>query len=225
MYPRSRGFFYAINYNNKLNNSLTNIEPKFLLALAAAAGVKRKTSLLNNIIQESKRKKISYRKLYEVLLQNYLFAGYPNSMLFLKILRKNFSLGVLNKNDDMNLYHFKKIGEKNCKKVYGDKYYRLIKNVKEFSPDLAKWIVLEGYGKVLGRKALSLKQRELCIISALCALKYEDQLFSQINGAIRNGVSYTDVKKNILNLKQVGMKTEMNFGLKIYQKYLSKKGM
>lgn len=49
---------------------------------------------------------------------------------------------------------------------------------------MAEWLIIEGYGKVLGRKGLSLKERELCIVSILSAMKFEEQLYSHIIGAI-----------------------------------------
>ena len=62
-------------------------------------------------------------------------------------------------------------GIKNCKKIYGDKFDKLISNIKNFSPEMAEWLIVEGYGKVLGRKGLTLKEREVCIVSILSALK------------------------------------------------------
>ena len=79
----------------------------------------------------------------------------------------------------------KKVGVVNCKKIYGNKFDKLISNVKEFSPELSKWLVTEGYGKVMGRKGLSLKEREMCNVAVLCSLKYDSQLYSHINGAMR----------------------------------------
>ncbi len=200
------------------------IQKKYLLSLICAAAVLRKDSILKTLIIDAKKRKISNKKLYEALLQNYLFAGYPSAIISLKILSKNFSLKSNNSSDDMNLYHFKERGEKNCIKIYGNKYSKLISNVKSFSPELSKWLVLEGYGKVLGRKGLSLKERELCIVSVLTALKFEDQLYSHINGAIRVGASFTDVEKVIDNIKLLGNTKLVKLGKKVLEKFRKNKG-
>jgi 4-carboxymuconolactone decarboxylase len=124
----------------------------------------------------------------------------------------------------MNLNHFKKVGVKTCRKIYGNKFEKLISNVGSFSPDLSRWLVFEGYGKVLGRKGLSLIERELCIISVLSVLKFADQLYSHINGAIRVGLNYSDVKSVISNLGIINNQAGKKFGLRVFEKYKKEKG-
>ena len=72
---------------------------------------------------------------------------------------------------------------------------------------MAEWLIVEGYGKVLGRKGLTLKEREVCIVSILSALKYKDQLFSHINGAFRVKVGYHFLQKIISNLQFLSSKS------------------
>jgi alkylhydroperoxidase/carboxymuconolactone decarboxylase family protein YurZ len=125
----------------------------------------------------------------------------------------------------MNLYHFKRKGEINCKKVYGKKYEKLVKNIKAFSPDLAEWLVLEGYGKVLSRKGLSFKERELCIVAVLASLKFEDQLYSHINGAFRARIPVAQIRRVIEDLDILGSKNLSSFGLKVLERFNKEKGM
>jgi 4-carboxymuconolactone decarboxylase len=190
-----------------------------LLPLIAATSALRKMKILKNFITEAISKKIPFIKIYETLLQNYLFVGYPSALLSLKILNELFPDKKLPKTADMNLYHFKKIGEANCKKVYGNKYEKLISNVKKFSPDLAEWLVLEGYGKVLGRKGLTLKERELCIVSVLTTLKFQDQLYSHINGAFRAKASFQEIRGVIENLNLLGNKNLSNLGMRVLKRF------
>ncbi|MCW8802978.1 MAG: carboxymuconolactone decarboxylase family protein [Ignavibacteriaceae bacterium] len=158
-------------------------------------------------------------------MQNYLFTGYPSALLSLKILKEVYPNKKLIEAADMNLYHFRKRGEANCKKVYGHKFEKLIRNVKNFSPDMAEWLVLEGYGKVLGRKGLTFKERELCIVSILAALKFEDQLYSHINGAFRAKASITEIRSVIKSLSLAGNKNLSAYGLKVLDRYEKEKGM
>jgi len=196
-----------------------------LLALIAAASALRKMTILKKLINEAKTYKISFNKIYETLLQNYLFIGYPSALLSLKILKELFPDKKLKKTADMNLYHFKKTGKANCKKVYGNKYEKLINNIKMFSPDLAEWLVLEGYGKVLGRKGLTFKERELCIVSVLSSLKFQDQLYSHINGAFRSKASINEIQTVIESIHLLGNKNLSNFGLKVLMRFEEDKGM
>lgn len=196
-----------------------------MLPLIAAASSLRKTDFLIELISQAKSRKIPFIKIYETLLQNYLFAGYPTALLSLKILKDVYPNKKLTKAADMNLYHFRKRGELNCKKVYGNKYEKLISNVKNFSPDMAEWLVLEGYGKVLSRKGLSMMERELCIVAVLTVLKFDDQLYSHINGAYRAKTSIDEIYSVIRSLSLIGNKNLTAFGLKVLSRYKKEKGM
>jgi len=201
------------------------IHSKNLLPLITAAGALRKMEILKDLIAETKIRKIPFKKIYEALLQNYLFTGYPSALLSLKLLKELYLNKKIPKAADMNLYHFRNRGEANCKKVYGNKFEKLISNVKNFSPDMAEWLVLEGYGKVLGRKGLSLKQRELCIVATLAVLKFEDQLYSHINGAFRAKASVEEIDGVIESLTLIGNENISAFGLRVLNRYKKEKGM
>ena len=125
-------------------NRLTEISIKELLPLISASAVLRDYNIFQRLITIAKLKRIPFGKIYESLLQNYLFAGYPSAILSLKQLKENYPDKRLGRAADMNLYHFKKMGVTNCQRVYGEKSEKLISNVKHFSPDLAEWLVLEG---------------------------------------------------------------------------------
>jgi 4-carboxymuconolactone decarboxylase len=58
-------------------------------------------------------------------------------------------------------------------------------------------MVTEGYGKVLGRPALALDVRELCIVALLVAQDAPQQLYSHVRGALRVGNSAEDVKEAV----------------------------
>jgi 4-carboxymuconolactone decarboxylase len=157
------------------------------------------------------------RKIYEALLQIYLFAGFPSALISLKIASEVFPFGNLIQEFPGPI---RKKGIFNCKKIYGNKFDKLLANVEEFSPELAKWLIMEGYGKVLSRKGLSLKERELCIVAILSSMKFESQLYSHINGAYRLNNSLDNIKEVIVRLEQVGGTSIKNFGLKVFSNYL-----
>ena len=206
-------------------NSIHEIRKKELLPLISAAAVIKNYDVFNKLLTITKLKHIPFNKIYEALLQNYLFAGYPSAILSLKKLKENYPAKKLNKAADMNLYHFRKRGIINCRKVYGEKSEKLINNVKQFSPDLAEWLILEGYGKVLGRDGLSFKERELCIVAVLTVLGFEDQLYSHINGAFRAKASIAEVRKVIENISLVEKKSITQFGLRVINRFEKAKRM
>jgi len=56
-------------------------------------------------------------------------------------------------------------------------------------------MVVEGYGKVLGRPGLDLATRELCIAGLLAVLQAPPQLYSHLRGALNAGASRDDVEE------------------------------
>jgi 4-carboxymuconolactone decarboxylase len=68
-------------------------------------------------------------------------------------------------------------------------YEKLRLNIRDLHPLLDEWMVVEGYGKVLGRPGLDLARRELCIVAACAASGQDRQLHSHLHGALNVGVS------------------------------------
>ena len=84
-------------------------------------------------------------------------------------------------------------------------------------------MIAEGYGKVLSRKILSLKERELLNISILTALKFENQLYSHINGAYRLKVKINLINEIISSLEILGSDKYSIFGMKVLNKFMEQK--
>jgi 4-carboxymuconolactone decarboxylase len=193
---------------------------QFLLPLISSASVLRKEKLLKLLIENALKNTISSVKIYETLLQTYLFAGFPSALISLKIAGK--ILGYRGKNKPLlSIKELQIKGTAACKRIYGDKYEKLIKNVSSFSTDLSDWLITEGYGKVLSRKSLGLKQRELCIISILASMKYEEQLISHLFGAARLKIKPETIYDLFDNLKVID-KSGGEFGLKLLNRTLKK---
>jgi len=211
--------------SEKTNKAINEFEEKDLLPLICSAAAFRKEEHLRLLLLKARSLSVKSKKLYESLLQNYLFTGYPSAMISLKIFREYFPHSNKNLLEKPNLEIFSERGIRNCKKIYGNKFSKLISNVEEFSPELSEWLVLEGYGKVLGRKGLSLKQRELNTISVLCVLKFEDQLYSHIKGAFRTGSNKQEIENIFKNLKILESNEWTKFGMKVLNRYLKEKGI
>jgi len=204
---------------------INTFEQEDLLPLVCAAAVLRDEKHLRALIERSRLISVKEKPLYESLLQNYLFTGYPSAMISLKILKEYYPEFKNYSNERWDLNNYRQSGTKNCKKIYGRKFEILISNVKSFSPELSDWLLLEGYGKVMGRKGLSLKKRELNNVVVLTVLKFEDQLYSHINGAFRTKSTIDQIKKVITNLKIFGKAGLSGFGMRVLNKYLKQKGI
>ena len=128
----------------------------------------------------------------EVLLQGYLFAGYPAALNAFRIWREaSGTEAPAALPDDPALWAVR--GPEVFGVVYGDQATRLRANAAELHPDLERWALHEGYGKVLGRPGLDLATRELCISALLASLDAEPQLYAHLRGALNAGADEQDV--------------------------------
>ena len=134
------------------------------------------------------------RQVEEVLLQSYLFLGYPIALnafaLWREIGGRDSGAGT-----EEDWESWEKRGEDVCRTVYGGQYEGLRRNVRDLHPDMERWMVVEGYGKVLGRPYLDLATRELCIASLLSVLGAPRQLYSHLRGALNAGAGKEEVEE------------------------------
>ena len=128
----------------------------------------------------------------EVILQSYLFAGFPRTLNAAREWRRvsGRPAPVADDGERLDLAEeWQRKGEKTCATVYGPFYERLRHNIRELHPALDAWMIVEGYGKVLSRPGLDLARRELCIVAACAASRQERQLHSHLHGALHAGAS------------------------------------
>ena len=178
-------------------------------------------NLTNEKIKEYKNKEFSPEKLYECILQSYLFCGFPAAIESLKIFRQHFSdFSVKKSNYDPD--KFKANGKINCKLIYKKNYKKLIENMNYFSPDLKEWMIIEGYGKVLNRKRLSLLEREYVNVSILCTRLYVNQLHSHMKGCIHLGANIDDLTELLMTIKNKINEDNFNKALQLIEKLKNK---
>src|SRR5690606_35321583 len=88
----------------------------------------------------------------EVLVQSYLFLGYPaalNALALWRELSGRPAPAAPGGESGEGWEFWQRRGGEVCARVYGDQYPRLRENIARLHPDLAEWMVTEGYGKVL----------------------------------------------------------------------------
>lgn len=135
----------------------------------------------------------------EVLLQSYLFLGYPAALRGLALWRRVSGLPALAEavRDDEE---WESRGVATFRRVYGDQAAPLRERARALHPDLERWMLTEGYGKVLGRPAVDLQTRELCIVALLAWQDAAPQLYSHLRGALNVGVSEERVDETVERL-------------------------
>jgi 4-carboxymuconolactone decarboxylase len=134
---------------------------------------------------------VRQRWVEELVLQSYLFAGFPRALNAAREWRRVAGARApqadaaeeLSRGSD----EWTARGEATCRAVYGAAYERLRRNIRSLHPALDAWMITEGYGKVLSRPALDLPRRELCVIAACAAGGHERQLHAHLHGALNVG--------------------------------------
>jgi 4-carboxymuconolactone decarboxylase len=129
----------------------------------------------------------------ELLLQTYLFAGFPRTLNGMRLWRRAANRPAETRDlEDSLATQWTARGEATCATVYGTLYKRLRANIRKLHPALDSWMI-DLYGRVLGRPGLDLKRRELCIVAACAALEQDRQLHSHLHGALNAGAEPAEV--------------------------------
>jgi 4-carboxymuconolactone decarboxylase len=131
----------------------------------------------------------------EVLLQSHLFAGYPAMLQAIGAWRVIRPDAAVDEAEDPASWPAR--GERVCSTIYAGQYERLRANVQRMHPALDRWMISDGYGRVLGRPGLSLVVRELCIVALLCAQDVPEQLYAHLRGALNAGATEDAVEEAV----------------------------
>jgi alkylhydroperoxidase/carboxymuconolactone decarboxylase family protein YurZ len=137
---------------------------------------------------------------YELLLQCYLFFGYPQAIEALRVFTSVASLPEpeLGPADDFPFPEFRRRGSELCRRIYYPNYEQLINNMRRISPELSEWMIVEGYGKVLSRPGPEPLEREIASIVFLCCSGHPVQLFSHVRGARNLGAGQSQLRAAVL---------------------------
>lgn len=128
----------------------------------------------------------------EVLLQSYLFLGFPVALNALGVWRRRTERPAPSPLDEGPV-EWAERGEEVCRQVYGRQYEALREVMDGIHPELDRWALLEGYGKVLGRPTLDLKTRELCVGAQLAGTAASRQLHAHLRGCLNVGATVEEV--------------------------------
>ena len=129
--------------------------------------------------------------LYEVVLQSYLFLGFPRMLIAAEVLDKVLPAHQADPmtrpiTQEESKEWFDR-GISLCRRVYDSNYEALRYKVEGIAPEIFRWMIVEGYGKVLSRPGLDSVNRELSVSSFLMMEDRAQQLYSHMRGALNVG--------------------------------------
>ncbi|HSG99866.1 MAG TPA: carboxymuconolactone decarboxylase family protein [candidate division Zixibacteria bacterium] len=180
-------------------------DDKVALAVFSAAIAAADNSLIKESLRALLRRGAAVEQLYEIILQSYLFCGFP------RMLEALFNFAEL---VDPAEYiseaapeplaysaaesaRFESDGRALIQRVYGANYERLERAVREMSPEIFRWMALEGYGKTLSRPGLDIVARELSIVAALTVDGRARQLRAHLRGALNVGAGKAQISETL----------------------------
>lgn len=218
---RNGGFFYELTMKLDIDRA-SNLFPEEKLAVLkrvfARDGLDEQTRLvccisclqalgdksnLVPVLSLAVGNRHDLRIVYEVLLQGYLFCGYPRAIESFFALQDTVSAqGRLETLDctPRRLDSSEELMERGfdtAGMVHGGNFARIHNKISALCPDLGYLMVAEGYGHILSRPELDLKTRELAIVSSLTALRSHRQLNSHIRGCRNVGCEDAEIHEAI----------------------------
>ncbi len=125
----------------------------------------------------------------ELLLQSMLVVGYPLALVAFGAWRAVGGPAPVEGDGAEDLAHadwesWTARGAAVCRAVYGRAYHKLLVNLRALHPALEDLVVVDAYGKVIGRPGLDLKRRELCTVATTAVLGTAEQLHSHLRGTV-----------------------------------------
>lgn len=174
------------------------------LALYAAAIALADLDAQRFLLRECHRFGASREAFYELVLQSYLFLGFPRMLAA----AEQLTVILPSQTDPPPLEPIAAEegrcwfdgGLGLCRRVYGRNYEALRGRVETWAPEIFRWMIIEGYGKVLSRPGLDIQTRELAIVATLVIENQPPQLLSHVRGAINVGVDFESIKSVIADL-------------------------
>ena len=133
----------------------------------------------------------------ELLLQSFLNVGYPLTLVAFGVWR-SVAGPVGGGETGEPIAHpewerWTKRGVAACGEVYGRTYHKLMLNLRALHPAIEPLVVVDAYGKILGRPGLDSKRRELFTLGAIAMQNTPRQLHAHLRGALNTGSSRDDV--------------------------------
>src|SRR5712691_5822672 len=168
------------------------------LVRVAAALPQGKTPELQARFAAARDARVPRRWIEELLLQSMLVVGYPLALVAFAAWRGVGGPAPVEGDGAEDLAHadwesWAARGAAVCREVYGRAYHKLLVNLRALHPALEDLVLVDAYGKVIGRPGLDLKRRELCTVATTAVLGTAEQLHSHLRGALNTGATPAEV--------------------------------
>jgi 4-carboxymuconolactone decarboxylase len=205
--------------------STVSIEPTVLplvrLAAVVAAGSEEQMRVASTECVDAS---VPVTWVEELLLQSYLFCGFPRTLNAMREWRRasGIEAPVDRGGTDPDYAAWRAQGEATCAIVYGESYAKLRHNIERLHPELDQWMIVEGYGKILSRPGLDLRHRELCVVAACVASAQDRQLHSHLHGALNAGATAADVNATFDAIASVVSTDALTRARMLFQRVLGK---
>lgn len=175
--------------------SATLDQRTIVLVRLASAIAKGGEPLLRDRMRAARGAEVPAIWVEELLLQSMLNVGYPLALAAFAVWRE---VSGAPRNSGEPVDHagwafWEKRGEDACQLVYGRTYHKLLLHLRSLHPALEPLVIVDAYGKVLGRPGLDPKRRELCTIAAIAMVDAPKQLGAHFRGARNTGASKEEI--------------------------------
>lgn len=159
----------------------------------------------------------------ELLLQSFLNVGYPLALVAFGVWR---SVAGPPQDTGEPIAHpewerWTERGVAACGEVYGRTYHKLMLNLRALHPAIEPLVVVDAYGKILGRPGLDPKRRELCTLAAIAMQNAPRQLHAHLRGALNTGSTREDVDA-VLAIVEIDLSQER--ALKLWEMWSDVRG-
>ena len=173
--------------------------PTAALVRVAAAVATGKVPELDARLAAAREARVPGLWIEELLLQSMLVVGYPLALVAFAVWREMAGPTAEGGHAAEPLAHedwqaWADRGAAVCREVYGRAYHKLLLNLRALHPALEDLVLVDAYGKVIGRPGLDLKRRELATVAAIAVLGTAQQLHSHLRGALNTGASVEQVE-------------------------------
>ena len=174
--------------------------PTAALVQVASALAEGKIAVLQQRLAAARAAAVPDLWIEEVLLQSLLVVGYPLALVAFGVWREVAGGAAQQPNGaaEQLAHHdweaWAQRGADVCKAVYGRAYHKLLLNLRALHPALEDLVLVDAYGKVIGRPGLDLKRRELCTVATSAVLGTAQQLHSHLRGALNTGATRAEVE-------------------------------
>jgi 4-carboxymuconolactone decarboxylase len=169
------------------------------VAAAVARGGERRRPELEARLTAARDAGVPPLWIEELLLQSMLVVGYPLALVAFGVWRAVHGSPPAPESGAEALAHADWVawaarGTAVCRAVYGRAFHKLILNLRALHPALEDLVLVDAYGKVIGRPGLDLKRRELTTIAAIAVLGTAQQLHSHLRGALNTGATAGEIE-------------------------------